>query len=45
MEVGGADIRATIRPGIPNRVTLSDDTSVPASDFESTKPQKTIMGL
>lgn len=45
MEVGGADIRATIRPGIPNRVTtLSDDTSKPATDFESTKPQKKDYG-
>ena len=39
-EVEGVDIRAAIGRGIPYRVTtLSDDTSAPGTDFESTQPQ------
>jgi len=38
-------MRATIRRDIPNRVTtLSDDTSKPATDFESTKLQRKHYG-
>ena len=37
-EVAGVQIRAAIGRGIPYRVTtLSDDTSAPGADFESTK--------